>query len=63
MFLQLTLTRNAVQKDRLRVAGLSLNAFELHLASVVFRQRLDLHIGLSLGLAAETLETWLQQIN
>ena len=60
---QLTLTRNAIQKNRLRVAVLSLNAFELQLASLVLRQRLDLHIGLSLGLAAETLETWLQQTN
>ena len=58
---QLKLTRAALQKDRVRVAILSLNAFEVQLVSLTFRHRLDFDIALSLGLAAEALETWLEQ--
>jgi len=58
---QLKLTRAALQKDRVRVAILSLNAFEVQLVSLTFRHRLDFDIALSLGFAAEALETWLEQ--
>jgi 3-phytase len=58
---QLKLTRTALQKDRVRVAILSLNAFELNVASLTLRHRLDVDIAISLGVAAEALETWLVQ--
>jgi len=43
------------------VAILSLNALELNVASLALRHRLDVGIAISLGLAAEALETWLAQ--
>jgi hypothetical protein len=55
----LKLTRAALLKGRTRVAILSLNAFQVQLASLTLRHRLDVSIAINLGLAAETLESWL----
>jgi hypothetical protein len=43
------------------LAILSLSAFEVQLAGLALRDRLDFDIALSLGLAAEALKTWLEQ--
>ena len=56
---QLALTSAALEKGRGRVAILSLNAFQVQLAALTLRHRLDVDIALSLGLAAEALEAWL----
>jgi myo-inositol-hexaphosphate 3-phosphohydrolase len=53
---QLTFARSALQRERIRVAVLSLKAFQLQVATLAFRQRLDLDIALSLGFAAGALE-------
>jgi hypothetical protein len=58
---QLKLARSALQKGRERLAILSLNAFQVQLASLTLRHRVDLDVALSLGFAAEALETWLEQ--
>lgn len=59
--LQLKVVRAAFQKNRTGRAVATLNAFEIQLASLTIRHRLDLNIAISLGLAAEALETWLKQ--
>jgi hypothetical protein len=58
---QLNKVRAALEKDRVRLALVSLNGFQVQLASLTLRHRLDLDIALSLGLAAEALEVWLEQ--
>jgi myo-inositol-hexaphosphate 3-phosphohydrolase len=58
---QLTFARSALLKDRSKVAVLSLRAFQVQLAGLTLRHRLDVDIALSLGFAAGALETWLEQ--
>lgn len=61
LLLQLKLARVTLQKGRFRLTVAALNAFELRLAWLALRHRLDSDIAVSLGLAAETLENELDQ--
>jgi myo-inositol-hexaphosphate 3-phosphohydrolase len=61
LLLFLLKARNAIQNGQPGVAVFSLGAFQVRLAFLAVRHRLDLNIALSLGLAAEALERWLRQ--
>jgi hypothetical protein len=56
----LSLTGTALEQNRIKAAVLSLTAFELKVAGLVFRHRLDPQIAFSLGLSAETLKAALR---
>ena len=58
---QLTFARSALLKDRNKVAVLSLRAFQVQLAGLTLRHRLEVDVALSLAFAAGALETWLEQ--